>query len=116
MLFILGLKGLTAPDKARSGMRLAAVGMLVAVIGTLLHHEIVTSPGSSSGLVLGSRHRGGDFDLDADDGHAAADRHFARLRRPGRHARRHRALSLSPASNAARSAVARRDGARWASK
>ena len=29
VLFILGLKGLTAPDKARHGMQLAAVGMLV---------------------------------------------------------------------------------------
>ena len=29
VLFILGLKGLTAPDKARRGMQLAALGMLM---------------------------------------------------------------------------------------
>ena len=54
VLFILGLKGLTAPDKARNGMRLAAVGMLLAVIGTLLHHEIVNYHWIILGLILGS--------------------------------------------------------------
>ena len=39
-------------------------------------------------------HRRGDFDLDADDRHAAADRHLARLRRAGGHAGRHFALRL----------------------
>ena len=29
VFFILGLKGLTAPDKARRGMQLAAIGMLI---------------------------------------------------------------------------------------
>ena len=53
MLFILGLKGLTAPDKARNGMRLAAAGMLAAVIGTLLNHEIVSFTWIIIGLVLG---------------------------------------------------------------
>ena len=41
VLFILGLRGLTAPDTARRGMQLAALGMLLAIVGTLLHHEIV---------------------------------------------------------------------------
>jgi NAD(P) transhydrogenase subunit beta len=53
VLFILGLKGLTAPDKARNGMRLAAAGMLAAVIGTLLHHEIVSFTWIIIGLVVG---------------------------------------------------------------
>ena len=53
VLFILGLKGLTAPDKARNGMRLAAAGMLVAVIGTLLHHDIVNFTWIIIGLVVG---------------------------------------------------------------
>ena len=35
-------------------MQLAAIGMLVAVIGTLMDHDIVDSPGSSLGLVVGS--------------------------------------------------------------
>jgi NAD(P) transhydrogenase subunit beta len=52
-LFILGLKGLTAPDKARNGMRLAAAGMLAAVIGTLLHHDIVDFTWIIIGLVVG---------------------------------------------------------------
>jgi NAD(P) transhydrogenase subunit beta len=54
VLFILGLKGLTAPDKARNGMRLAAAGMLLAVIGTLLHHDIISYTWILLGLVLGS--------------------------------------------------------------
>ena len=41
VLFILGLRGLTTPDKARRGMQLAATGMLVAVIGTLIDFRIV---------------------------------------------------------------------------
>ena len=53
VLFILGLKGLTAPDKARRGMQLAAIGMLVAVVGTLFHHEIITPIWIFTGLVLG---------------------------------------------------------------
>ncbi|HEV3417778.1 MAG TPA: NAD(P)(+) transhydrogenase (Re/Si-specific) subunit beta [Pirellulales bacterium] len=52
-LFILGLKGLTAPDKARNGMRLAAAGMLAAVIGTLLHHDIVSFTWIIIGLIVG---------------------------------------------------------------
>src|SRR5580658_6981824 len=54
VLFILGLKGLTAPDKARRGMQLAAIGMLVAVVGTLFHQEIITPIWILTGLVLGS--------------------------------------------------------------
>jgi NAD(P) transhydrogenase subunit beta len=54
VLFILGLKGLTAPDRARRGMQLAAVGMLAAVVGTLLHHEIVSYQWIIVGLVVGS--------------------------------------------------------------
>ena len=41
VLFILGLKSLTRPDQARRGMQQAAVGMLLAIVGTLLNHEIV---------------------------------------------------------------------------
>jgi NAD(P) transhydrogenase subunit beta len=53
-LFIFGLRGLTAPDKARRGMQLAAAGMLLAVIGTLLHREIVDFKWILVGLVIGS--------------------------------------------------------------
>lgn len=54
VLFIFGLRGLTAPDKARRGMQLAAIGMLVAIVGTLVHHDIVTYTWIVIGLALGS--------------------------------------------------------------
>jgi H+-translocating NAD(P) transhydrogenase subunit beta len=54
VLFILGLRSLTRPDKARQGMQFAAVGMLVAVCGTLIHHEIVDYRWIAGGLVLGT--------------------------------------------------------------
>jgi H+-translocating NAD(P) transhydrogenase subunit beta len=54
VLFILGLRGLTHPDTARRGMQSAAVGMLMAVLGTLLHHEIVNYVWIVVGLVIGS--------------------------------------------------------------
>jgi NAD(P) transhydrogenase subunit beta len=54
ILFILGLKGLTVPDKARRGMQLAAVGMLLAIVGTLVNHQIVTYGWIIAGLALGS--------------------------------------------------------------
>lgn len=53
-LFIFGLKGLSHPKSARNGMNLAAMGMLVAVVGTLLHHEIVSYTWIIVGLLVGS--------------------------------------------------------------
>jgi NAD(P) transhydrogenase subunit beta len=53
-MFILGLKGLSSPKYARRGMLLAALGMLVAIIGTLFHPEIVTYRWISGGLAIGS--------------------------------------------------------------
>ncbi|MBX7165348.1 MAG: NAD(P)(+) transhydrogenase (Re/Si-specific) subunit beta [Pirellulales bacterium] len=54
VLFILGLRGLTHPETARRGMQMAAVGMLVAVIGTLFHHDIVQFGWILVGLIVGS--------------------------------------------------------------
>ncbi|MDQ5846524.1 MAG: NAD(P)(+) transhydrogenase (Re/Si-specific) subunit beta [Acidobacteriota bacterium] len=54
ILFILGLKGLSHPETAKRGMHLAEFGMLMAIIGTLLHLEIVTYTWIILGLVLGS--------------------------------------------------------------
>jgi len=54
ILFILGLKSLTVPDKARRGMQLAAIGMLVAIVGTLVNHQIVSYGWIIAGLALGS--------------------------------------------------------------
>jgi NAD(P) transhydrogenase subunit beta len=54
ILFILGLKGLSHPETAKRGMHLAEFGMLMAIIGTLLHHEIVTYTWILAGLAIGS--------------------------------------------------------------
>jgi H+-translocating NAD(P) transhydrogenase subunit beta len=54
VLFILGLKGLSAPKFARQGMFLAEFGMGMAIVGTLFHHEIVTYKWIIAGLALGS--------------------------------------------------------------
>jgi NAD(P) transhydrogenase subunit beta len=53
-LFIIGLRGLTHPDRARNGMRYAAFGMLIAVCGTLINHEIVDYRWIGAGLVVGA--------------------------------------------------------------
>lgn len=53
-LFILGLKGLSSPKHARKGMFAAEAGMLLAVVGTLFHHEIVTYQWIIIGFVLGA--------------------------------------------------------------
>ena len=54
ILFILGLSGLSDPKRARAGMRLAMIAMLFAVIGTLLHHDIVRFEYIIVGLIVGS--------------------------------------------------------------
>ncbi|HSE41547.1 MAG TPA: NAD(P)(+) transhydrogenase (Re/Si-specific) subunit beta, partial [Acidobacteriota bacterium] len=53
-LFILGLKGLSSPKHARKGMFAAEAGMMLAVVGTLFHHEIVTYQWIIIGFVLGA--------------------------------------------------------------
>lgn len=54
VFFILGLKGLSSPKWARKGMLLAALGMLLAVVGTLFHHEIVTYKWIVIGVAIGT--------------------------------------------------------------
>lgn len=54
ILFILGLKGMSHPESAKRGMHLAEFGMLMAIIGTLLHQEIVSYEWIIAGLLLGS--------------------------------------------------------------
>jgi NAD(P) transhydrogenase subunit beta len=43
VLFVLGLQGLTSPKWARMGMFTAALGMAVAIVGTLFHEHIQRS-------------------------------------------------------------------------
>ncbi len=54
VLFILGLRGLTKPAEARRGMQMAAVGMLLAVVGTLWHQDILSYQWIIAGLIIGS--------------------------------------------------------------
>ena len=54
VLFILGLKSLSSPAKARKGMFQAALGMLLAVIGTLVQQEIVRYEWIAGGMVVGA--------------------------------------------------------------
>ena len=54
LLFILGLKGLNSPETARRGQKMAALGMAMAIIGTLVQHEVVTYEWIIVGLIIGS--------------------------------------------------------------
>src|SRR5260221_4754294 len=50
----LGLRGLSHPESAGRGMHLAEVGMLLAIIGTLVNREIVSYEWILAGLLIGS--------------------------------------------------------------
>jgi NAD(P) transhydrogenase subunit beta len=54
VFFILGLRSLSHPDKARRGMNQAALGMLLAIVGTLVHQDIVTYQWIVIGLIVGT--------------------------------------------------------------
>ncbi len=54
VLFILGLKRLSSPATARTGNRLAALGMLIGVAVTLFDHEIVSFRYIVAGILIGS--------------------------------------------------------------
>lgn len=54
ILFIYGLKALSHPKTARTGMNAAGAGMLLAIIGTLLNQNIVSFEWIIIGLVIGS--------------------------------------------------------------
>ena len=51
VLFILGLKRLSSPATARSGNLMGAIGMLLAVVATLLVEEIIGPWALVGGLV-----------------------------------------------------------------
>src|SRR6478672_462311 len=53
ILFIFGLKGLSHPETAKRGMHLAEIGMTLAIVGTLMHFEIVSYTWIIVGLLLG---------------------------------------------------------------
>jgi H+-translocating NAD(P) transhydrogenase subunit beta len=53
-LFVLSLKWMSSPATARRGVRAGELGMLLAIVGTLLHHGIVEYKWIATALVLGS--------------------------------------------------------------
>jgi len=54
VLFILGLKGMSSPETARRGMLQAALGMFLAIVGTLFHQDIISYEWIIVGIVIGS--------------------------------------------------------------
>ncbi len=90
ILFILGLKGLSHPETAKRGMHLAEFGMLMAIIGTLMHFEIVSYTWIIVGLLIGRATRRGHGRVGADDCDAATNCAVACVRRLRRGAGRHR--------------------------
>ncbi len=53
VLFILGIKGLSSPKTARNGNLIASVGMLIAVVATLLDRQILDYRWILAGLAVG---------------------------------------------------------------
>jgi H+-translocating NAD(P) transhydrogenase subunit beta len=53
-LFVLSLKWMSSPTTARRGVRAGEIGMLLAIIGTLFHHDIVDYKWIAVALVLGT--------------------------------------------------------------
>jgi len=54
VLFILGLRGLRAPESARQGIVMLECGMLIAISGTLLHMHIVRYEWIIAGMGMGT--------------------------------------------------------------
>ena len=54
VIFIVGLKWMASPKKARAGNALSAVGMLIAILVTLLDHQILSFRMLFVGVVIGS--------------------------------------------------------------
>ncbi len=53
-LFILSLRWMSSPTTARRGVLAGEIGMLLAICGTLLHHDIVDYKWIAAALVLGT--------------------------------------------------------------
>ena len=87
-LFILSLKWLSSPATARRGVLAGESGMLLAIVGTLLHHGIVEYKWIAIALVLGTI-IGVPLGEVRDDRGAAADRVEPRVWRAMRDAGGH---------------------------
>jgi len=54
IFFILGIGSLSSPETARRGMNLASLGMLIAVLGTLFDHRVISYSWIFAGIILGT--------------------------------------------------------------
>src|SRR5438105_6717917 len=54
LLFLVGRRMLTNPRTARRGMQMAVVGMVLGVLGTLVHRDIINYGWIIGGLVVGT--------------------------------------------------------------
>ncbi len=54
ILFILGIQRLSSPKTAPSGNLLAAIGMGIAIVVTLLHQDVVSYRGIAAGAAIGT--------------------------------------------------------------
>jgi NAD(P) transhydrogenase subunit beta len=54
VLFILCLRGLSSPEKGRRGVQLGELGMLIAVVATLVKKEILSYEWIAAGLLFGA--------------------------------------------------------------
>jgi H+-translocating NAD(P) transhydrogenase subunit beta len=54
ILFILCLRGLSSPERAKRGVYLGELGMLIAIVATLLKAEVVSYEWIIGGIVLGA--------------------------------------------------------------
>jgi len=54
VLFIFGLKMLGSAKTAVKGNFISALGMLIAVVATLIHHEVISYPMIIAGFVIGT--------------------------------------------------------------
>jgi len=53
-LFILSLKWMSSPGTARRGVVAGEIGMLLAIVGTLVRHEVVSYEWIAAGFLVGS--------------------------------------------------------------
>ena len=54
ILFILGLKKLSSPKTARSGNTIASVGMLIAIVATVVSFELLDFKLIAVGMIIGT--------------------------------------------------------------
>ncbi len=53
VLFILALRGLSSPETSRSGNRYGMIGMLIAVVTTLITHDVASLPEIGVAIAIG---------------------------------------------------------------